>query len=124
MKFKPGHPKLGGRQKGTPNKSNFDLAAKLQSLDFDITRELREVFPKLTPEMRAKVLLELHEYIYPKRKALDVTATTPAAQAMAEHLETLASLPPDQLVRMAEETIAEVKGSDGQTIEVLEAEHD
>jgi len=80
--------KTGGRRKGTPNKRTVELQAKLDSLDFDPTVQLvtelrKDVFDK----DKAKILMDLHEYLYARRKPLeepaekppiDVTPVTPA----------------------------------------------
>lgn len=100
MPFKPGHPKPvnAGRKKGTPNKTNqnlVDLAQKLKVDPFEILlhfaagnwRKLgyssetlittnadgnTTVRPYITPEMRVNAASRACEYLYPKRKALEL----------------------------------------------------
>lgn len=62
-----------GRKKGTPNKKTLVLTDILESLDCDVTQKLTEILPQLQPEKQADVLLELMSYIFPKRKALELT---------------------------------------------------
>lgn len=69
-----GLPKTGGRQKGTPNKKTQVLGDKLEALGLDVPSRLVELLPGLSPEIQAKILLDLLSYIHPKRKAVDQTA--------------------------------------------------
>lgn len=63
--------KTGGRIKGTPNKNTLDLQEKLLSSGVDVVIELTKLLPELPPELRVNTLLELMQYLYPKRKALE-----------------------------------------------------
>ncbi len=68
-----GHERYGGRQKGAPNRRTFDAVAKLEALGFDPLEAMAKVaMDSDTPlEIRASLLKELAQYVYPKRKALD-----------------------------------------------------
>jgi len=71
-----GVPKTGGRKKGTPNAKTKELDARLETLGFDPLKELAELVQganDLSTTDRAEICLELLQYIYPKRKALEVT---------------------------------------------------
>jgi hypothetical protein len=76
--------KTGGRRKGTPNRKSLELQIKLSNLGFDPTEELvTELRKPLIPtpdEMgaldcfskdRAKILMDLHDFIYAKRKSVE-----------------------------------------------------
>ena len=63
--------KTGGRQKGTPNRRTFELETALQNAGVDVVAELAETLAALTPEAKARILVELLSYLYPKRKALE-----------------------------------------------------
>lgn len=64
-----GLPKTGGRQKGTPNKRTEILRDVLEKLDCDVPQRLVTLLPQLSPDRQADVLLELLQYVFPKRKA-------------------------------------------------------
>ena len=65
--------KTGGRLAGTPNKRTDLLTAKLGSLGLDPVDELCRIAMSddVDVELRARVLMDLMGYVYPKRKALD-----------------------------------------------------
>lgn len=68
-----GHKRYGGRVKGTPNKSTMPLLDKLRAKNFEPVDELLKVFPGLTPSEKAKICLSLLDFIYPKKKAVEVS---------------------------------------------------
>lgn len=63
-----GSPKTGGRKKGTPNKVTADLMKICEEEGLDPFRALIKL--SFTSE---RCLLELCQYVLPKRKALDHT---------------------------------------------------
>jgi hypothetical protein len=67
-----GSQKYGGRKKGTPNKTTKELSEFFESIGFCIPEKIHKILKKLEPEKQVEVLLKLMEYIYPKRKALEV----------------------------------------------------
>lgn len=66
--------KTGGRKIGTPNKNSQDLTAFLDGSNVNIAEKLLKLLPKLRPEKQADVLLKIMEYLYPKRKSVEVKA--------------------------------------------------
>lgn len=69
-----GSPKFGGRKKGTPNKKTQALREVIEgALGKTIPEKLFEsgIFDKLKPYQQAQVLLELMNYLEPKRKAIE-----------------------------------------------------
>lgn len=93
-----GYPKTGGRQKGTPNNRTLALSDTLESLGFDPLPKLVELLPNLTPEKQADVLLKLMEFIYPKRKAIDLTVdNTDVDAADIEYLREVSKLSIEQI---------------------------
>jgi hypothetical protein len=74
MTFVPGKPKTGGRSKGTPNKKTLGLAEILESQGVEPVSELLKLMPNLTPKEQADVYKDLMAYLYPKRKAMEVSA--------------------------------------------------
>lgn len=83
--------KTGGRQKGTPNKRSLDVAEKLAALGCDPISGMAMIAMSQENEisLRARMFIELAQYIHPKRKALDVS-TTPTQSIE----DLLANLPP------------------------------
>jgi hypothetical protein len=70
-----GLPKTGGRRRGTPNKTSQALIDKLEALGCDPIEGLAKIAldPTITAELKVRCFLELAQYIYPKRKAVDVS---------------------------------------------------
>lgn len=68
-----GAPKTGGRKKGTPNKRTQVLHEVLDELGFDVIEKLNKLLPQLKPDKQAGVLLDLLTYLYPKRKAIEIS---------------------------------------------------
>jgi hypothetical protein len=83
--------KCGGRKKGTPNKITFELIETLRAKGFDPAAELVQVHYEAMKLYRAKVkdnkgwgagpaldtackaASDLMEYVYPKRKSVELT---------------------------------------------------
>lgn len=70
--------KTGGRVAGTPNRRTADLAQRLDALGVDPVLGLAEIAKDETApaDLRARVNIELMSYLFPKRKALDVSTGT------------------------------------------------
>ncbi len=89
--FKPGQPKIGGREKGTPNKKSLEFQSILEKHNFNPGEALVEIYKKqmeifnLMREKRpyaltnASILLEkagvtvnnICQYVYPRKKAIE-----------------------------------------------------
>lgn len=106
MPNKPkGLPKTGGRQKGTPNKDVLGLEERAKALGVDVFEVLvhfvsgnykalgydNEIFVietakgehklgyVITPDMRLKASTELMKYIYPQKKAMELSNSAEGA---------------------------------------------
>jgi len=75
MPFEKGRKKTGGRQKGVKNKSN--LMAKFEECNFDVVAAIIESVACQPEYMRADTLIKLLEFMYPKKKAMDVNMLSP-----------------------------------------------
>ena len=66
--------KTGGRLKGTPNKATRDVMERLAELNCDPIEGMSRIAadPKNSPELRGRMYAELAQYVYPKRKAIEV----------------------------------------------------
>lgn len=65
--------KTGGRKKGVPNKVTALLDEKLLDLKFDPVVELVNCLSQLRPEQKVNGILKLLDFLYPKRKATEIS---------------------------------------------------
>jgi hypothetical protein len=67
--------KTGGRERGTPNRRSVELAERLEALDCDPVALLASIATDTEADMalRVKCSIELMAYLYPKRKAIEIT---------------------------------------------------
>jgi hypothetical protein len=66
--------KTGGRTRGTPNKKTELVAKKLAKVGCDPLEGLAKIAvdPETKVEIKVRCLAELAQYVYPKRKAVDL----------------------------------------------------
>ena len=64
--------KTGGRVKGVPNKATTELKAYFDSVDICLPEMILELLPKLSDTKKVDALLRMMEFIYPKRKAVEI----------------------------------------------------
>ena len=69
-KFEKGHPKYGGRKKGTRNKSS--IMEKFEDINFDVIAAIIESIAAQPEYMRADTLIKMLEFVYPKKKSMDL----------------------------------------------------
>jgi hypothetical protein len=81
--------KTGGRQKGTPNRRTQQLIERLEELDVDPVEGLAQIVkePDCTPETRRAIYLELLQYLFPKRKAVEHAALNGGIQIVLSPTE-------------------------------------
>lgn len=77
MPFEKGHKKLGGRQKGTPNKRHtiFESLEMIQTSDgepVDLVKIFIHDLFQLPAMQRAEILVRFMEYVYPKQKNIEM----------------------------------------------------
>jgi hypothetical protein len=65
-------PNGSGRKRGTANRKTSNFQECLQSYGCDLPLKITEILPNLSPDKQADVLLGLLNYIYPKRKNMEV----------------------------------------------------
>lgn len=75
-KFEAGQskPRNSGRKKGVPNRKTTLLLNALDELGQTLPERIAELIPKLKPEKQVDVYLELMQYVFPKRKAVEFTS--------------------------------------------------
>lgn len=73
MGQKVGHPKHGGRKKGTPNKITQTLDEICMTYKVHPFEEMVKLYADAgwDPHMKLAILKELCQYLYPKRKAIE-----------------------------------------------------
>jgi hypothetical protein len=74
MKFKKGN-KLGGRKKGSKNKSNTEIRERFKALLDANLDTLQGDLEKLEPKDRIKAFMDLARFVIPTLKATEYTAT-------------------------------------------------
>jgi hypothetical protein len=74
-KFQRGQerPVNSGRQKGIPNRKTLILRDTFKELGQDLPTKIMEILPQLSPEKQIDVYMELMQYVYPKRKAIEIS---------------------------------------------------
>jgi hypothetical protein len=85
----PGLPKTGGRQRGTPNKATLTIAEKLEALGCDPIEGMARIAmdKKISPETRGRYYSELAQYLYPKRKPVDISIEQPTVTNVITNLD-------------------------------------
>lgn len=76
-----GKGRLGGRVKGTPNKTTQTTKEWIQAILDDNQEQIREDLKKLAPKDRVNALLGLLPYVVPKQAS---TAATVAIERLTE----------------------------------------
>lgn len=64
--------KTGGRKKGSPNKNTTELKFFFDSIDLCLPEKIMELLPALDDSKKVETLLKLMEYVYPKKKAIEL----------------------------------------------------
>jgi len=69
--------KTGGRKLGTPNRRTTEVVDRLLSLGCDPIEGMARIAmdPLSSPELRARMYVELAQYVAPKRKAIALSST-------------------------------------------------
>lgn len=69
--------KTGGRKAGTPNKRTLDVIERLDELGCDPIEGLAKIAldPQNPIELRARMFSDLAQYVAPKRRAVDHSAS-------------------------------------------------
>lgn len=85
----PGLPKTGGRRKGTPNKATLTIAEKLAALGWDPLEGLAGIAMDLKnpPELRARCHSDVLQYLYPKRRPVDISNEQPTVMNVITNLD-------------------------------------
>ena len=79
-----GHPRYGGRQKGTLNKNTVLAAALLDKLECNPLEGMALIAKdlKYPIELRARMFSELAQYVHPRRKAVEHSGSVTGFDAL------------------------------------------
>jgi hypothetical protein len=74
-KFQVGQakPENSGRRKGVPNLKTLFLKDSLELLGLDLPTKIVELLPKLSPDKQMDAYLDLLQYVYPRRKGVELS---------------------------------------------------
>jgi tyrosyl-tRNA synthetase len=89
---KPGGPKYGGRQKGTPNKRSWSAIEICEKNGYDPIQELITISKETgSRDLKASIAKEVAKYVYPQRKALEHSGeiANPFSEKTTEELKEL-----------------------------------
>jgi hypothetical protein len=86
--------KTGGRRSGTPNRKSKEVGEILASLGCNPIEGMAKLAekPEHTPELRGRMYAELAQYLYPKRRGIDLTADRDALTVTFLRQETIAQV--------------------------------
>ena len=74
MKFEPGHSKVGGRQKGTPNKATRDLRKAIGDFLSDRFEEVGEVWSAASERDKLTFYVQLLRFALPQLQSVEMTS--------------------------------------------------
>lgn len=108
MPFKPGDPKPpnSGRKPGSMNKKTKTVEEVLNKLGFDPFDALCEMAKTTHGALKFQVVKEICQYVYPKKKALEITNVDPS---LAEKAAQLSQMDDKELLNYIESETAKIK---------------
>jgi hypothetical protein len=82
--------KTGGRSAGTPNRKTLEITELLESYDCNPIEGMVRIAQDETntPELRARMFSELAQYMYPKRRAVEMSAHEGAGEVIFRWVDT------------------------------------
>ncbi len=95
-----GHKKRGGRVAGTLNKKTQNLIDKCDAFGIDPFTALLELTNDPDVSLRFAALKEICQYIYPKRKAIELDANVD--MRVIERIKEFEALPEKELKKIAD----------------------
>ncbi len=109
MAFKKGEPRpqTAGRKAGTPNKRSQSLFDLCDEMDFNPFKAMLTIAKDDTHKDSAMMLKEVAKYLYPARKAIELSATLdPKLQEAAESLTDMSK---EEKIALLQDQIKELK---------------
>ena len=77
MGFQEGHNKIGGREKGTPNKLSKEFRLLIKSILFNELERVPEYLDSLDPKERLDIIIKLLNFAIPKIKPIQSSLGEP-----------------------------------------------
>jgi hypothetical protein len=109
MAFAPGHKKFGGRQKGTPNKPTTDLFEICRAKGINVFEAMLDQIPLIQdPFAKLTALEKIDQYLYSKRKALEVSHEFD--EDLAQKATEYSQLTKEEQIEMMEKELKRLKG--------------
>lgn len=113
MSAKKGHPKYGGRQKGTPNRHTSEMKDLMSAVLADYMSatngnapSLRRDFAELLPAERVRALAALAGYIMPKQQSVSIEEQT---QIEMDAIDRWIETAPDEAIEAIASKIIELQ---------------
>jgi hypothetical protein len=96
-----GLPKTGGRQKGTPNKTNVRMRDRFADAGFDFVDEVISTLRAIqSPEVKADLLVKLTPFFMQRLREESETTPTPATDNQNLTEQDLSKIPTSQLLAL------------------------
>lgn len=106
-----GRGRLGGRAKGTPNKTTSTVKEWLTALVDSNRTQIEKDLKGMEPAERVKAIAQLLNFIVPKQQAVSIEATM---QAEYQEMEKLLQNAPDAVIDKIAARIKEIEKYNGQ----------
>jgi hypothetical protein len=74
----PGHPKTGGRVKGTPNRNSLKFIENFDLCGINLVAEFMACVKKLEPRAQIEELKFLFKHAYPQLKEVEIAISSPS----------------------------------------------
>lgn len=101
--------RIGGRQKGTPNKDTQDLLEKCRKCGIDVFEAMLDIAMNgPTLELRGAMLKECAQYLYPKRRAVEMSGDVNLE--LAKKAEEYSALTKEQTIELMKAEIKKLEG--------------
>jgi len=101
-----GRGRLGGRAKGTPNKTTSTVKEWLTALVDNNRKQIEKDLKAMEPAERVKLIAQLLNFIVPKQQAVSVEASIQAEYA---EMSKLLQNAPDEVIDKIAERIKEIE---------------
>lgn len=107
MKFESGHTKTGGRKKGTPNRKCVGIIESCEAAGVDFFEELIKIAKDSNHPDHFAAIKEGCHYLYPKRKAVEVT--NKYSEELIRKAEEIRNMSSEDLLKIVKEEISGIE---------------
>lgn len=103
-----GHPRYGGRKKGTPNKSSTANKERFKEVNLDPFEEMLALAQQAEdPNIRFGMMKELAQYCYPKLKSIEISGDIDVD--LAQKASEYAKLSKEEQIELMEQEVSRLK---------------